>query len=70
MGTPVQWDYALVIQPGEGATNVQLWRMQRGHQTRFLWQEMAMKNQLGNATVQNVLQELYTGLMTLIEENV
>jgi len=70
MGQPVKWDYGLIIRPEGSTTFVEVWRWQRDTTTRFLWHRTDMQGTLTAPTLDNVLQELYGGLMTVIEQSV
>lgn len=66
MGQPVTWQYAVVWTPLPDKSRVQLFRISSaGH--RFLWGESYGDPHGGNPGVADVLQQLYIGVLELME---
>lgn len=67
MGQPIRWSYALVWRPDEKTPHVRLYRQSSaGH--LFQWAEVPAPAADGTPTVDRVLEELYTGLLALMEQ--
>lgn len=66
MGQPIQWQYALVWTSEASKPEFTLWRISnQGH--RFSWAAVPAKPMRGIPTVDQVLEELYAGLLVLME---
>jgi hypothetical protein len=66
MGQPVTWQYTLVWTPDDQASKIELYRVSSaGH--RFLWLVKSRGPYNEAHAVDRILQELYTGLLELME---
>lgn len=66
VGQPIHWQYALIWSPEAKSPRVTLYRISSaGH--RFLWASVPGPELIETPDVDRVLQELYTGLLELME---
>lgn len=67
MGQPVTWQYALVWTPEPGASRAELFRISSaGH--RFRWASCSMPESVGTHGIADVLQELYTSCLEIMQD--
>jgi hypothetical protein len=67
MGQPIRWQYDLVWTPEQGASRVELYRISSaGH--RFRWASASMPESTDSLGIADVLQQLYTGVLELMQD--
>jgi len=66
MGIPVEWQYAIVWAAGTPASQATLWRISsQGH--RFRWAVVSLPAAVSPQTQDQVLEELYSAVLALME---
>ena len=70
MGRPVKWLYSAVLEPGVQESKLSLYRVQEGTDTRFLWLTVAAPGLVDLPGIDDVLQNLYAGLLEMMQETV